>query len=146
MIPFIGDGGVNPGVWANPGIWAEIARLRQNYLPEWKDFLNRIAANRKALEKKLEKIPHADVIMAENLELKGGTVLKHKFYYKESEHWVGQTDTVVMSSEKIPEYLREKIAAFKGEVDITDEIDRELAAQTTTVNEVLTDKKEDLTE
>ena len=133
MIPFIPEFPIPP-------------LFLQNYLSDWKDFLNRIDANRKALEKKLAKLFHADVIMAENSELKEGTVLKHKFYCKESEHWVEQTDTVIMSSEKIPEYLREKIAAFKGEVDITDEIDRELAAQTTTVTEVLTDKKEDLTE
>ena len=63
------------------------------------------------------------------LENSGGgmATVCHNHFYREHDEWIKETAQINLPKSELPKYLREKLAAALGEVDITADVERELA-------------------
>ncbi len=100
-------------------------------LSDWKEALNFFEAKRKQTAYMFKNVdtPNADIFTAEKNDKSSLVELKYKLYHKAKNNWLVETRTVNISLEKIPEALRKKIEDAADEVDITNEIESELAAR-----------------
>ena len=65
------------------------------------------------------------------LENSGGgmATINHSHFYQENGEWLKENARLDLPKTELPNYLRQKLAAALGEVDITEYIERELSAQ-----------------
>lgn len=93
----------------------------------WDDVLNSLSTTRMNKIKEINVTTYADAFLGEKI---GNMIrLSYKLYYKENGRWLEFTSHKDISSEEIPESLRKKICNANGEIKITDEIERKLAAR-----------------
>lgn len=65
------------------------------------------------------------------LENSGGGVatVNHSHFYQENGEWLKENAKINLPKSELPNYLREKLAAAFGEVDITEDVEREIATR-----------------
>ena len=65
------------------------------------------------------------------LENSGGgmATVRHNHFYQEDGEWVKENAKLDLPKSELPKYLREKLAAAFGEVDITADVEREISAR-----------------
>ena len=65
------------------------------------------------------------------LENSGGGIatISHSHFYQEDDEWLKENAKIDLPKDELPNYLRKKLAAAFGEVDITEDIEREIAAR-----------------
>lgn len=112
------------------------------------ELATRILKNRKQMEQTLsEKVPYVEVIMAEKplspyISGSGSIIgmirfrqshvtLRQNFYYESDGRYFKYTDEFFVPFEILPKHIFEKLLQFGGEVDITEEINRELSGLNT---------------
>ena len=63
------------------------------------------------------------------LENNGGgmVTVNHSHFYQEGDEWLKENAKIDLPKSELPNYLRTKLAAAFGEVDITADVERELA-------------------
>jgi len=68
------------------------------------------------------------------LENSGGGVatVNHSHFYQENGEWLKENAKLDLPKDELPNYLREKLAAAFGEVDITADVEREILARKST--------------
>lgn len=96
----------------------------------WDEALNFFAEMRRETDMRFKETdtPYADIFVAEKISDEFVT-LKYAAFYKKETSWFEESRKENISAEKIPEDVRKKIDGAQGEVEITDEIERELAAR-----------------
>ncbi|MBQ6006497.1 MAG: hypothetical protein IJL14_09665 [Selenomonadaceae bacterium] len=97
---------------------------------DWDEALNFFAEMRRKTDMRFKETdtPYADIFVAEKISDEFVT-LKYAAFYKKETSWFEESCKENISAEKIPEDVRKKIDDAQGEVEITDEIERELAAR-----------------
>ena len=70
----------------------------------------------------------ADCVTAKKLQ-KGLVELMYSVYHKEDDHWLEESKHIRIVANKIPEAILAKFGGADGKVDITDEIETELATR-----------------
>ena len=65
------------------------------------------------------------------LENSGGgmATICHNHFYRDDGEWIKESAQINLPKTELPKYLREKLSAAFGEVDITADVERELAAR-----------------
>ena len=65
------------------------------------------------------------------LENSGGGIatISHSHFSQEDDEWLKENAKIDLPKDELPNYLRKKLAAAFGEVDITEDIEREIAAR-----------------
>jgi len=65
------------------------------------------------------------------LENSGGGVatVNHSHFYQENGEWLKENAKINLPKDELPNYLREKLSAAFGEVDITEDVEREIVAR-----------------
>ena len=65
------------------------------------------------------------------LENSGGgmATVNHSHFHQEGGEWLKENARLDLPKSELPNYLREKLAAAFGEVDITEDVERELLAR-----------------
>ena len=65
------------------------------------------------------------------LENKGGgmATISHSHFHQEGGEWLKENARLDLPKSELPNYLREKLAAAFGEVDITEDVEREILAR-----------------
>lgn len=57
----------------------------------------------------------------------GGTAtVSHSHFHQENDEWIKENAKIDLPKSELPNYLREKLAAAFGEVDITEYVEREI--------------------
>ncbi len=89
------------------------------------DFLERLE---NALREKYSEGLYFSLITLEN---SGGgmATVSHSHFYQENGEWLKENAKIDLPKSELPNYLREKLAAAFGEVDITDYVEHELATR-----------------
>ena len=64
------------------------------------------------------------------LENSGGGIatVNHSHFYQENGEWLKENAKIDLPKSELPTYLRDKLAAAFGEVDISEDVEREIAA------------------
>lgn len=120
----------------------QLQQMCQNVVGNMSALATRILKNRKQVAPALSNVPHVEVIMAEKplspCVWGSGSIinmirfsqtyvtLRQKIYYDLDGKYFSGTDEFFVRAEILPAHIREKIFAFDGEVDITEEINDEL--------------------
>ena len=101
------------------------------------DLLDCVTNNRAFAQKTLAEFPHFDIVRAAKFRAaKSDDVVcvEHTLYFQQKDDkWYNHEDSFIVSPEIFPAHIRDKILGFDGKVDITEEIDNELAARTKSV-------------
>lgn len=65
------------------------------------------------------------------LENSGGgmATVNHSHFHQENDEWIKENAKIDLPKSEVPSYLRNKLAAAFGEVDITEDVEREIAAR-----------------
>ena len=65
------------------------------------------------------------------LENSGGgmATVNHSHFYQDNGEWLKENAKIDLPKSELPNYLRMKLAAAFGEVDITEDVEREIAAR-----------------
>lgn len=119
MIPVLIGLGVLIGGIVAVANWDEIKDWLNDFIPKLK----------KAWASLKTKIANGAMIVAEKVKEAGKWISKimHKLYYKnEQGQWVEETTTRVLPESEVPPFIRAKIQREEQEVDITEEMEREL--------------------
>ena len=128
----------------NYALGEKLKQMGENVVQDMNKLATRILKNRKHMEQTLsEKVPYVEVIMAEKplspyiwgsgsiigmIRFKQFHVtLKQSFYYESDGRYFKYTDEFWMPFKILPAHILEKLFQFDGEVDITEEINRELS-------------------
>ena len=63
------------------------------------------------------------------LENSGGgmATVNHSHFHQENDEWIKENAKIDLPKAEVPSYLRKKLAAAFGEVDITEDIEQEIA-------------------
>ena len=81
----------------------------------------------------LEKYSAASIMYFRliTLENSGGgmATINHSHFHQESGEWLKENAKIDLSKSKLPTYLRNKLAASFGEVDITEAVEQEIATR-----------------
>lgn len=102
-----------------------------NRVKNWDDLLDCVASNRVLSKKTLAEFSYDVVKAAKSNDV---VCIKHQFYFQQKDgNWYKNEDSFFVLPEIFPAHIRDKILGFDGEVDITEEIDSELAARTKSV-------------
>ena len=124
----------------------KLKQMGNNVVQDMNELATRILKNRKHMEQTLsDKVLHVEVIMAEKplspyiwgsgsiigmLMFKQRHVpLRQSFYYELDGRYFKHTDEFFAPFEILPAHIFEKLFQFDSEVDITEEIYRELGAK-----------------
>ena len=86
------------------------------------DFLERLD---KALREKYSDGLYFSLVTLENSG-GGEATVNHSHFYQENGEWLKENAKINLPKSELPNYLRAKLAAAFGEVDITADIEREL--------------------
>ena len=88
------------------------------------DFLERLD---KALREKYSETGNLYFSLV-TLENSGGgeVTVNHSHFYQEDGEWLKENAKINLPKSELPNYLRAKLAAAFGEVDITEDIEREI--------------------
>ena len=78
-----------------------------------------------------DKVLYFSIVTLEN---SGGGVatVNHSHFYQENGEWLKENAKLDLPKDELPNYLREKLAAAFGEVDITADVEREILARKST--------------
>ena len=89
------------------------------------DFLERLD---KALREKYSETGSLYFSLV-TLENSGGgmVTVNHSHFHRENDEWLKENAKVDLPKSELPNYLRNKLAATFGEVDITEDVEREIA-------------------
>ena len=122
MIPVLIGLGVLIGGVVIVANWDAIVDWLNDFIPKLK----------RAWEQLKVKLAHAAMIAAEKIREAGKWISKimHKLYYKnEQGQWVEETTTRTLPENEVPPFIRAKIQREEQEVDITQDMERELKLQ-----------------
>jgi len=96
------------------------------------DFLDRLD---KALREKYSETGSLYFSLV-TLENSGGgeVTVNHSHFYQEDGEWLKANAKINLPKSELPKYLRIKLAAALGEIDITEDVEREIATRKSATN------------
>ena len=71
-----------------------------------------------------------------SLENSGGgeVTINHSHFHQEDNEWLKENAKINLPKSELPKYLRIKLAAALGEIDITEDVEREIATRKSATN------------
>lgn len=94
---------------------------------EWlSDFLPKVANLIREIGRRLgASTEYATDVMAEKLD-QYSVAIKHHLYYKENGQWIEETTRRTLPENELPPHIRKRVRRISDDVDITDDVEREL--------------------
>ena len=121
-----------PGIWlAAAGLVGLMGGAALVYfwddILEWlSDFLPKVANLIREIGRRLgASTEYATDVMAEQLD-QYSVAIKHHLYYKQNGQWIEDTTRRTLPKNELPPHIRKRVRRISDDVDITDDVEREL--------------------